>query len=117
LGIDAMRAVITFGLVMLSGVVVYFGSYFALVQRGWGECQCGFVSYYPIYRFSGRWPCGIVGTLYEPAHRLDQRLLRTKVWGEQQDLAAVIAVDLARNGASVATNSVAPKQHPQQTPP
>jgi len=111
-----MRAVITIGLIMLVAVTAYLGSYFALVQRGWGDANCGWVSWYPTYRFSGRWPCGFVGIVYEPANRLDRRLLRTTVWEERQDLVALIAAELAQNGILGATNPAAPNQHLQATP-
>lgn len=98
---------------MLLAVSAYLGSYFALVQRGWGDCNLGFVSWYPTYRFSGPWPCGLVGTLYEPAHSLDRRFLRVAAWEERQDLVALLAVELAQDGA---TNLGGPNQHLQATP-
>ena len=110
-----MRPVLTFGLVMLIAVGTYLGSYFALVQRGWGDTNCGWVGWYPTYRFSGPWPCGLVGTMYEPAHQLDRRFLRRTVWMEKQDIVALIAAELAQSGPPVATNSVEPNQHLQAT--
>ena len=108
-----MRAVRTFTLVMLVGVAAYLGSYFALVQRGWGDANLGFISWFPVYRFSGPWPCGAVGTLYQPAQFLDRRFVRTTMWEERQDLVAMLAAEL---GFPAATNSVVPNQHLQATP-
>jgi hypothetical protein len=111
-----MRVVRTFGLMILVVVAVYLCSYFALVQRGWGDASCGWVSYCPTYRFSGPWPCGLVGSFYEPAHRLDRGLLRKKVWAEEQDLIASIAAQLAQNGQLRPPNPSSPNQHLQATP-
>jgi hypothetical protein len=114
-----MRSLKTCGLLLLIAVGVYLGSYFALVQRGPGEFDCGLVAWYPVYRFSGRWPCGLVGTIYEPANRLDRRFLRPKLWAEKLDLAALLAADLQQIQSLQATNSVTPPntlQPPATTP-
>ena len=111
-----MRPVLTFGMVMLIAAGTYLASYFALVQRGWGDANNGWVGWYPAYRFSGPWPCGLVGTIYEPAHQLDSRFLRRTVWMEKQDLVALFAAELALSGPPAVTNSVEPNQHLQATP-
>src|SRR5205823_3296379 len=80
----AMRASLTFCLIILLTLAAYLGSCFALVQRGWGDSNLGFASWYPAYRFSPRSASGVAGTLYWPAHRLDRRLLRTTMWEEKQ---------------------------------
>jgi hypothetical protein len=110
-----MRPLLTFGLVM-SIVGTYLGSYFALVQRGWGDANLGWVAWYPTYRFSGPWPCDLVGTIYESAHQLDRRFLRRKVWLEKQDLMALFAAELPQSGQAAATKSVGPNHHLQTTP-
>lgn len=109
-----MRTVKTLGLAMLLSVAAYLGSYFALVQRGWAESNMGFTWWYPVYRFAGRWPCGAVGTFYEPAHVLDERFLRTTMWEERQNLPALFATESA--ALSAVTNSVAPNQHLEAIP-
>lgn len=111
-----MRATLKLSLFVLVAVAAYLGSYCALVQRGWGDGNLGVVSWYPVYRFSGPWPCGAVGTLYEPAHVLDRRFLRTTMWEERQDLLALLAAELSLPGIATATNSVAPNQHLEATP-
>ncbi len=111
-----MRTIVTIFLVPVFALCAYLGSYFALVQRGWGDANCGWVSYYPTYRFCGPWPCGLVGTLYAPANRLDRRFFRTTVWEEKQDLLALITAALAQSGSLRATNAAAPNQHLQATP-
>ena len=111
-----MRPVLTFGLVMLIAAAAYLGSYFALVQRGLGGGNFGWVAWSPTYRFSGPSPCGLVGTIYEPAHQLDRRFLRRTVCMEKQDLVALIAAKIAQSGLPAATNSVEPNQHLQATP-
>ena len=99
-----MRAVLTFGFVVLIAATAYLGSYLALVQRGWGDANCGWIGRYPTYRFSGPWPCGLAGKIYEPAHQLDRRFFRRTVWMEKQDLVALIATELAQSGPPAATN-------------
>ena len=111
-----MRTILNISLVLVLAVCGYLVSYFAMVQRDWGDANCGCVYYYPAYRFSGPWPCGLVGTIYEPAHRLDRRFLRTTLWAEKQHLLALIAAELAHNGQLRATNSSPPNQHLQATP-
>lgn len=99
-----MRTTLTIALALVLAVGAYFGSYFALVQRGGGESNLGFNFYEPAYRFCPRRGCGLADTLYLPAHVLDRRFLRPGVWVEKVDLVALLAAEVARERATLAPN-------------
>jgi hypothetical protein len=102
-----MRAILTISLVVLLALCAYLGSYFALVQRGGGECNLGFNFYEPAYRFCPRREFNPADALYKLAHMLDRRFLRPAMWVEKVDLVALLAAELARAGAVGAPNTEA----------
>ena len=74
--------------------VAYFGSYFLMVHRGYGDVQCGYYGYLPAYRFDeacgGFW----AERFSRVAHELDCKVLRPSTWQGRVDIVAEITREL-----------------------
>src|SRR4051812_5719404 len=80
-----MRRVLT----LFLAPCIYVTAYFALVHRGLGLANCGYVGYFPAYSYGAGNQWNGVGPAFRPIHWIDRRL-RPAMWEEQQNLAAIL---------------------------